>query len=66
MAFPAVCLLGANRGYRELADVWIMWGVAQLENFRLKVFRTVAQQLSFRKAAEHVLHKNQGLYRRLA
>ena len=31
-----------------------MWGVAQLENFRLKVFRTVAQQLSFRKAAEHL------------
>lgn len=28
--------------------------VAQLENFRLKVFRTVAQQLSFRKAAEHL------------
>jgi DNA-binding transcriptional LysR family regulator len=32
-----------------------MWGVAQLENFRLKVFRTVAQHLSFRKAAEHLL-----------
>jgi len=31
-----------------------MWGVAQLENFRLKVFRTVAQHLSFRKAAEHL------------
>jgi DNA-binding transcriptional LysR family regulator len=28
--------------------------VAQLENFRLKVFRTVAQHLSFRKAAEHL------------
>ncbi len=28
--------------------------VAQLENFRLKVFRTVAEQLSFRKAAEHL------------
>ena len=28
--------------------------MAQLENFRLKVFRTVAQQLSFRKAAEHL------------
>lgn len=28
--------------------------VAQLENFRLKVFRTVAQYLSFRKAAEHL------------
>lgn len=27
-------------------------GVAQLENFRLKVFRTVAELLSFRKAAE--------------
>jgi len=26
--------------------------MAQLENFRLKVFRTVAEQLSFRKAAE--------------
>lgn len=26
--------------------------VAQLENFRLKVFRTVAEELSFRKAAE--------------
>jgi len=29
-------------------------GVAQLENFRLKVFRTVAQLLSFRKAAEQL------------
>ena len=28
--------------------------MAQLENFRLKVFRTVAQHLSFRKAAEHL------------
>jgi LysR family transcriptional regulator, transcriptional activator of the cysJI operon len=28
--------------------------VAQLENFRLKVFRTVAQHLSFRKAAEYL------------
>jgi LysR family transcriptional regulator, transcriptional activator of the cysJI operon len=28
--------------------------VARLENFRLKVFRTVAQHLSFRKAAEHL------------
>jgi DNA-binding transcriptional LysR family regulator len=31
-----------------------MWGVAQLENFRLKVFRTVAQHSSFRKAAEQL------------
>ncbi len=28
--------------------------MAQLENFRLKVFRTVAHHLSFRKAAEHL------------
>ena len=28
--------------------------MAQLENFRLKVFRTVAEQLSFHKAAEHL------------
>lgn len=28
--------------------------MAQLENFRLKVFRAVAQHLSFRKAAEHL------------
>src|ERR1700682_1187399 len=28
--------------------------VAQLENFRLKVFRIVAEHLSFRKAAEHL------------
>jgi len=28
--------------------------VAQLENFRLKVFRTVAEHLNFRKAAEHL------------
>jgi DNA-binding transcriptional LysR family regulator len=28
--------------------------VSQLENFRLKVFRTVAKHLSFRKAAEHL------------
>jgi DNA-binding transcriptional LysR family regulator len=39
---------------RRAALVWIMWGVAQLENFRLKVFRTVARHLSFRKAAEHL------------
>jgi DNA-binding transcriptional LysR family regulator len=39
---------------RRAAYVWIMWGVAQLENFRVKVFRTVAQHLSFRKAAEHL------------
>src|SRR6516164_9928089 len=29
-------------------------GMAQLENFRLKVFRAVAEQLNFRKAAEHL------------
>ena len=29
-------------------------GVAQLENFRLKAFRTVAKLLSFRKAAEQL------------
>lgn len=29
--------------------------MAQLENFRLKVFRTVAEHLNFRKAAEHLL-----------
>ena len=29
--------------------------LAQLENFRLKVFRTVAEQLSFRKAGELLL-----------
>jgi DNA-binding transcriptional LysR family regulator len=28
--------------------------VAQLENFRMKVFRTVAEHLNFRKAAEHL------------
>lgn len=28
--------------------------MAQLENFRLKVFRSVAEHLSFRKAAEHL------------
>ena len=28
--------------------------MAQLENFRLKVFRTVANRLSFRKAAEQL------------
>lgn len=28
--------------------------MAQLENFRLKVFRTVAEHLSFRKAGEHL------------
>ena len=28
--------------------------LAQLENFRLKVFRSVAEHLSFRKAAEHL------------
>jgi len=29
--------------------------MAQLENFRLKVFRAVAERLNFRKAAEHLL-----------
>lgn len=29
--------------------------MSQLENFRLKVFRSVAEHLSFRKAAEHLL-----------
>ena len=33
---------------------WIIIHVAQLENFRLKVFRTVAEHLNFRKAAEHL------------
>jgi len=28
--------------------------VTQLESFRLKVFRTVAEHLNFRKAAEHL------------
>ena len=28
--------------------------MAQLENFRLKVFRTVAEHLNFHKAAEHL------------
>jgi len=28
--------------------------MAHLENFRLKVFRTVAEQLNFRKAAEQL------------
>ena len=28
--------------------------VAQLENFRLKVFRSVAEHLNFRKASEHL------------
>jgi hypothetical protein len=28
--------------------------MAQLENFRFKVFRAVAEQLNFRKAAEHL------------
>ena len=28
--------------------------MAQLENFRLKVFRAVAEHLNFRKAAEHI------------
>jgi LysR family transcriptional regulator, transcriptional activator of the cysJI operon len=29
-------------------------GMAQLENFRLKVFRAVAEHLNLRKAAEHL------------
>lgn len=33
---------------------WIIVQMAQLENYRLKVFRTVAEQLSFRKAAEQL------------
>lgn len=32
----------------------IIVSMAQLENFRLKVFRAVAEHLSFRKAAEHL------------
>jgi len=31
---------------------------AQLENFRLKVFRAVAEQLNFRKAAERLFLTN--------
>jgi LysR family transcriptional regulator, transcriptional activator of the cysJI operon len=31
-----------------------MFAMAQLENFRLKVFRAVAEHLNFRKAAEHL------------
>ena len=38
-----------------LADNWRM---AQLENFRLKVFRAVAEQLNFRKAAERLFLTN--------
>src|SRR5215831_14256495 len=33
---------------------WIMAAVAQLANFRLKVFRAVAEHLSFRKAGEEL------------
>src|SRR5262249_29900170 len=38
-----------------LAFSWIIVAMAQLENFRLKVFRTVAERLNFRKAAEQLL-----------
>jgi DNA-binding transcriptional LysR family regulator len=31
-----------------------MWRMAQLENFRLKVFRAVAEHLNFHKAAEQI------------
>ena len=31
--------------------------VAQLENFRLKVFRAVAEYLNFRKAAGHLVSR---------
>jgi LysR family transcriptional regulator, transcriptional activator of the cysJI operon len=40
--------------YRVYPFPWIITHVAQLENFRLKVFRTVAEHLNFRKAAEHL------------
>jgi len=33
---------------------FLRFAVAQLENFRLKVFRAVAEHLNFRKAAEHL------------
>src|SRR5262249_4763557 len=34
---------------------WIIFPMAQLEDFRLKVFRMVAERLNFRKAAEQLL-----------
>ena len=43
-----------NVGYPGSLLRWNNHHVAQLENFRLKVFRTVAEYLNFRKAAEHL------------
>src|SRR3979490_1063245 len=43
-----------NVGYPGSLLRWNNHHVAQLENFRLKVFRTVAEHLNFRKAAEHL------------
>jgi LysR family transcriptional regulator, transcriptional activator of the cysJI operon len=44
----------ANNRFPRLAVSVDNHRVAQLENFRLKVFRTVAEHLNFRKAAEHL------------
>ena len=37
----------------KLPSQWIINHMAQLENFRLKVFRAVAEHLNFHDAAEH-------------
>src|SRR5215469_15428980 len=57
--FTSNCRSSRNKsvtGFAEqcLAFSWIIVAMAQLENFRLKVFRTVAERLNFRKAAEQL------------
>src|SRR3984885_8010130 len=41
-------------GWRRSRSIRYNQSMAQLEKFSLKVFRTVAEHLSFRKAAEHL------------
>jgi hypothetical protein len=51
----------ANNRFPRLAVSVDNHRVAQLENFRLKVFRTVAEHLNFRKAASRRSKKISGL-----
>jgi hypothetical protein len=57
MGFPFVCVPFPPKviaGLLRFAVSVDNHDVAHLENLRLKVFRTVAEHLNFRKAAEHL------------
>src|SRR6266478_391081 len=58
LSFLGIACGKANLGgafiSHKLAFPWIINHMAQLENFRLKVFRAVAEHLNFHDAAEHL------------